>query len=115
MSQTDSKLVLVSNRGPATFARDEAGKLTATRGGGGLVTALTGLVHHRDALSLASAMSQVEIEMAGSYGGYGLAVDLDGVTYRVRLVVSGQGAYDRFYIVVANHRLWFIQHYQCDH
>jgi len=114
MSQTDSKLVLVSNRGPATFARDEAGKLTATRGGGGLVTALTGLVHHRDALWIASAMSDEDIEMAGSHGGKSFAVDLDDVTYRVRLVVSEEEAYDRFYNVVANPLLWFIQHYLWD-
>ena len=45
---TDAALVLVSNRGPATFEDGEA-----RRGGGGLVTALTGLVHHRDALWIA--------------------------------------------------------------
>ena len=46
-------LVLVSNRGPATFERDEGdpqGPLTVSRGGGGLVTALTGLVEHREAV-----------------------------------------------------------------
>ncbi|MBA3437314.1 MAG: trehalose-6-phosphate synthase, partial [Thermoleophilaceae bacterium] len=46
----DPELVLVSNRGPATFVRGEDGKLVPSRGGGGLVTALTGLAHHRDAL-----------------------------------------------------------------
>ena len=45
----DTPLVLVSNRGPATFEGGEA-----KRGGGGLVTALKGLVHHRDAVWVAS-------------------------------------------------------------
>ena len=46
-------LVLVSNRGPATFEDGQA-----KRGGGGLVTALQGLVHHRDAVWVASAMTR---------------------------------------------------------
>ena len=54
----EAQLILVSNRGPATFERDERGELTVTRGGGGLVTALTGLVNHRDALWVASAMTR---------------------------------------------------------
>ena len=40
---SDPQLVLVSNRGPATFARSEDGQVEPKRGGGGLVTALTGL------------------------------------------------------------------------
>jgi trehalose 6-phosphate synthase len=114
MSQTDSKLVLVSNRGPATFTRDDDGELTANRGGGGLVTALTGLVHHRDALWVASAMSDEDIEMAGRHNGKSFDCDLDGVTYDIRLVVSEEQAYDRFYNVIANPLLWFIQHYLWD-
>ena len=47
---SDPQLVLVSNRGPATFERTEDGELQPKRGGGGLVTALTGLANHRDAL-----------------------------------------------------------------
>ena len=47
---SQTPLVLVSNRGPATFERGEDGTVEPRRGGGGLVTALTGLVHHRDAI-----------------------------------------------------------------
>ncbi|MEX2412307.1 MAG: trehalose-6-phosphate synthase, partial [Thermoleophilaceae bacterium] len=110
----DPNLVLVSNRGPATFTRAGGGELTATRGGGGLVTALTGLVHHRDALWVASAMSDEDAEMAGEHGGKSFACELDEVTYRVRMVVSHPDAYERFYNVVANPMLWFIQHYLWD-
>jgi trehalose 6-phosphate synthase len=58
----DVQLILVSNRGPATFEYDEEGGLQVLRGGGGLVTALTGLVHHRDALWIASAMTDADVE-----------------------------------------------------
>jgi len=52
-----SPLIIVSNRGPLEFERDEAGERTMRRGGGGLVTALSGLVSHSDALWIASAMT----------------------------------------------------------
>ena len=39
-----AQLVLVSNRGPASFQRDDDGNLVASRGGGGLVSALSGLI-----------------------------------------------------------------------
>ena len=60
----DTPLVLVSNRGPATFEGGEA-----KRGGGGLVTALKGLVHHRDAVWVASAMTDEDAEVAEQHGG----------------------------------------------
>ena len=92
----DTPLVLVSNRGPATFEGGEA-----RRGGGGLVTALKGLVHHRDAVWVASAMSDDDARVAEEHGGRSFPVELDGDTYRVRLVTSDPDAYDRFYNVVA--------------
>ena len=52
----ERQLVIVSNRGPAQFARDAEGNRVVSRGGGGLVSALTGLVSHRKALWIASAL-----------------------------------------------------------
>jgi len=111
---SDNQLVLVSNRGPATFERDEQGELVASRGGGGLVTALTGLVHHREALWVASTMSDADAEAARAHGGRSFDCEVDDVAYRVRLVESDADAYERFYNVVANPLLWFIQHYLWD-
>jgi len=110
----DASLVLVSNRGPATFGRNEEGALVATRGGGGLVTALTGLVNHRDALWIASAMNEEDIEVSRRHGGGSFTCGVDGTDYRVRLVESNPDAYERFYNVIANPLLWFIQHYLWD-
>jgi trehalose 6-phosphate synthase len=110
----DARLVLVSNRGPATFERNENGEISVTRGGGGLVTALTGLVNHRDALWVASAMTDEDAEQSRKHGGGAFECEVDGVSYRVRLVESDPDAYDGFYNVVANPLLWFIQHYLWD-
>ena len=105
----EAALVLVSNRGPATFENG-----VARRGGGGLVTALTGLVHHRDAVWVASTLSEGDVEVAREHGGRSFSLELDGAEYQIRLVESDPDAYDRFYNVVANPMLWFIQHYLWD-
>jgi trehalose 6-phosphate synthase len=107
-------LILVSNRGPVMFERDEDGGLVSKRGGGGLVTALTGLLRKRDALWIASAMTEEDVEASRQNGGRGFEVALDETSYRVRLVASDPLAYDRFYNVIANPLLWFIQHYLWD-
>jgi trehalose 6-phosphate synthase len=111
---SNPNLVLLSNRGPATFERDAAGVLVPHRGGGGLVTALTGLLRQREALWIASAMSDGDVEISLQHGGRGFEVDLDGTSYHIRFVASDPGAYDHFYNAIANPLLWFIQHYLWD-
>jgi trehalose 6-phosphate synthase len=110
----DTPLILVSNRGPATFERGDDGELKPVRGGGGLVTALKGLVDHRDALWIASAMNEEDAEASRQHGGKSFSCQVDDTEYRLRLVESDPDAYDAFYNVVANPLLWFIQHYLWD-
>jgi trehalose 6-phosphate synthase len=110
----EDRLVIVSNRGPAEFERSESGERQARRGGGGLVTALQGLVSHRDALWIASAMTDEDVAVARESRGRPTSVELDGVDYEVLLVESDPDAYERFYSVIANPILWFIQHYLWD-
>jgi trehalose 6-phosphate synthase len=109
-----SPLIIVSNRGPAQFELDENGQRTVRRGGGGLVTALSGLVSHRDALWIASAMTDEDIAVSEETGGGPAELSIDGIDYRLCLVGSDPQAYDRFYNVIANPILWFIQHYLWD-
>jgi len=88
---------------------------SAARGGGGLVTALTGLASHRDVIWVASAMTEHDSAAAERNGQRPLEVRSPaGATYLVRLVESDPGAYDRFYNIFANPMLWFIQHYLWD-
>jgi trehalose 6-phosphate synthase len=101
------KLIVVSNRGPVGYVRDEHGDVVARRGAGGLVTALRGLLAHHDVTWIASAMSDEERALAGA------ALEetgRDGSAYRLRLVAHEPSAYERFYNVVANPVLWFVQH-----
>ena len=111
---TEQRLVIVSNRGPAEFKREPGEQRRVTRGGGGLVTALTGLVARRDALWVASAMTDEDVAVAREAEGEPVDVDIDGISYDVLMVESDPTAYDRFYNVIANPILWFIQHYLWD-
>lgn len=111
MSPENTPLVLVSNRGPVTYEDDG----TVKRGTGGLVTALTGLASHRDAVWIASALTDGDAERAREAGGKPIEVTSPaGGTYSVKLVASDPAAYDRFYNIFANPMLWFIQHYLWD-
>src|SRR5205085_1495221 len=104
-------LVLVSNRGPVTFGPH--GEIR--RGTGGLVTALIGLASYRDVTWIASAMTDEDVYAAEQNQGRPFAVQAPGGgEYRVKLVASDAEAYDRFYNIIANPMLWFIQHYLWD-
>ena len=110
-SAASANLILVSNRGPVTYQDDGSVK----RGTGGLVTALTGLASHRDAIWIASAMTARDVEVAKENGGHPFAVQApQGGEFRIRLIESDDAAYDRFYNIFANPMLWFIQHYLWD-
>ena len=108
--EAQAPLVLVSNRGPVTFDVDGS----FTRGTGGLVTALTGLATHRDVVWIASAMTDGDMRRSREQDGRPFQIDTPSGEVRVGLVVSEPEAYDRFYNVVANPLLWFIQHYLWD-
>ena len=105
-------MIVVSNRAPATYARDVDGNRVARRGGGGLVTALGSLVRHHDVTWVASAMSDEDRAAAAEAGGGGIdETARDGSPYRLRLVAHEPRAYDWYYNVIANPVLWFAQHY----
>ncbi|MGH2988967.1 MAG: alpha,alpha-trehalose-phosphate synthase (UDP-forming) [Solirubrobacterales bacterium] len=113
MTPENGRLVIVSNRGPAQFERDAEGNRVVSRGGGGLVSAITDLVSHRRALWIASTITEEDVAVGAEAGGP-VEVTLGGVNYEVLLVESDPTAYDRFYNVIANPILWFIQHYLWD-
>src|SRR5256885_5812130 len=105
MPDRDRPLILVSNRGPVTYQEDGSMK----RGTGGLVTALTGLASHRDAVWIASAMGPGDAKVQREHGDQPFSIDAPhGGEFRVRFVESESHAYDGFYNVIANPMLWFI-------
>jgi trehalose 6-phosphate synthase len=105
------KLIVVSNRGPVSFARNPHGERIARRGGGGLVTALRSLVSHHEVTWIASAMTHEDRVVAGEAGGAISETARDGSAYRLHLVAHDQIVYDWFYNVISNPTLWFLQHH----
>lgn len=100
----DERFVIVSNRGPVTFSRSESGR-DYSRGAGGLVTALNAVSRQRkDAVWVASAMSEEDVEVSKEPAPYEVE-DL-----RVTLVEHDQSAYELMYNKIANPLLWFVQH-----
>jgi len=83
----------------------------AKRGGGGVITALGGLLAHHDVTWVASAMTDEDRAVAAEHGGSVVEETADGATYRLRLVSHDPAAYERFYNELANPTLWFLQHY----
>ncbi len=59
-------------------------------------------------------MTEQDVAVARENDGAPTRVELDDVTYEVLMVESDPEAYDRFYNVVANPILWFVQHYLWD-
>jgi trehalose 6-phosphate synthase len=105
------KILVVANRAPVSYVRAEDGGRTARRGGGGLVTALGGLLAHHDVTWIASAMTDEDRSAAAEHDGPFAETTRAGAEYRQLLVAHEPDAYDRFYNVVANPTLWFLQHY----
>ncbi len=103
------KLIIAANRAPVSFHLDENGERSMQRGGGGLVTALTGLAQHVDATWVASA--ETDEDRAFEAGD----VPLDaGGTIRVKYIDPDPQAYEAYYSIIANPLLWFLQHSMWD-
>ena len=106
------RLVVAANRGPVSFHDDPSGEPVVTRGPGGLVTVLTEVLRHHPGTWVAAALSDAERRLAAEERA--VEVALDGEEYRVRYVAPSPEAYHKYYNIVSNPMLWFIQHYLWD-
>jgi trehalose 6-phosphate synthase len=107
-------VVIVSNRGPVQFERRPDGTRVATRGGGGLVTALSGLAGQLDdAVWVCAALTAEDVAVSREHGGGAFTIDEPGAL-RVRMVELDPEAQRKHYGVISNPLLWFVQHYLWD-
>ena len=110
----ERRIILVSNRGPVQYGR-EGGRRTASRGAGGLVTALSGLGRHLDqGVWVCAPMSDEDVAVAQESPGGVYPPELGDDDLRVRFVALDPAAQDAFYTVIANPLLWFVQHHLYD-
>lgn len=106
-------IVILSNRGPVQYGRSADGERITKRGGGGLVTALSGLAGDLpESVWVCATQNEHDAEVAAEHGEDSFAVD--GGPLRVRLVDVDKEAYEKYYGVISNPMLWFIQHYLWD-
>jgi trehalose 6-phosphate synthase len=108
------RLLVASNRGPVSYGR-EGGQRTVRRGGGGLVTALAGLIAAHDVTWIAAAISAEDRVVAAESDRPLEERDRAGNPFRLRLLDLDPVDYDRYYNTFANPLLWFIQHDLWDH
>ncbi len=104
-----AQLIVASNRGPVSWSRDDQGELVASRGFGGLVTALGGALQSEPGTWVSVALSEADREVAAAHEGEAFEVDADGARYTLRLLDVGE-RYDPYYNEVANRLLWFTVH-----
>lgn len=102
-------MIVAANRGPVTYERAPDGSLTARRGAGGLVSALSSAIGSAQVRWIASAVSDGDHELAASQPG-GRAEQLAAGAVWVRLLEHDPSAYRAYYATVANPVLWFTQH-----
>jgi trehalose 6-phosphate synthase len=95
-------VVIVSNRGPLSFAERE-GELVARRGAGGLVSGIGPLVAGTSTTWIAAAMT--EADRTAAAGG---VVEAEG--FRVQLLDIDRSDYRLAYDTVCNATLWFVHH-----
>jgi trehalose 6-phosphate synthase len=98
-----SPLVVVSNRGPLSFALDEQGRPRPKKAGGGLATVLGGAVEGTGAYWVAGAMSEADRHAAADG-----PVEAEG--FHVELTNVDAADYAAYYDVVSNATLWFLHH-----
>ena len=110
----DYPLVLVSNRAPVEYSRDADGR-TAQPGKGGLVTALAGLASHLEsAVWVCAASSEEDVAVVRENEGAAFEHEAGGGGLLVRMIELDPEMRHKFYAVISNPILWFVQHHLWD-
>jgi trehalose 6-phosphate synthase len=104
------RVLVASNRGPVSFSQDASGALTASRGGGGLVSGLSSVAGTMDLLWICAALSDADRAAARRAPGGMLDLDGPGVPGAVRMLDIPADTFREAYNSVANSTLWFINH-----
>ncbi|MBN1862741.1 MAG: trehalose-6-phosphate synthase [Dehalococcoidales bacterium] len=105
------RLILASNRGPIEYYLAEDGELQSRRGSGGVVTALSSLSKYLEIDWIASAMGQGDRERAQRAEGKHFKAPGDNDSLYLRFLVFPRNTYHKYYSVICNPLLWFLQHY----
>ena len=103
-------VLIASNRGPVSFTRGNDGRLSAKRGGGGMVSGLSAVADEGDMLWVCAALSDADRAAAQAAPGGLLNPDQAGAGHAVRMLDIPPETFNRAYNAVANSTLWFVHH-----
>ncbi len=104
------RLTIVSNRGPIAYDRIDNMRI-ARRSGGGLVSALRGLIRSYDVTWIACAVTDEDRVVAREQRSLAVPEQDDaGNPFCLRLAEPAPADFFRAYHEIANPLLWFIQH-----
>ena len=104
-------LIMVSNRGPVEHQMSSEGLPEARRGSGSVVTAFGSLAQAFEFTWVASAMGEGDRVISNSGRNPHLKSPLPGHQINLKYVVTPRRAYHKYYNVLCNPLLWFLQHY----
>ena len=105
------RLIVASNRGPVEFSVTPDGQLQPRRGSGSLVTAFSTLTRNIDFTWVASAMGEGDRRAWESSEHSSIQSTLPGHRLSVRYVTTPRRVYHKYYNILCNPLLWFLQHY----
>jgi trehalose 6-phosphate synthase len=109
-ARANGSVLIASNRGPVSFKRGDDGHLSATRGGGGVVSGLSAVADESDMLWVCAALGDGDRAAARAAPGGLLDPDLTGDSAAVRMLDIPPALFQRAYNAVANSTLWFVHH-----
>jgi trehalose 6-phosphate synthase len=109
-AQATGPVLIASNRGPVSFTRGDDGRLSAKRGGGGMVSGLSAVADESDMLWVCAALGDGDRAAARAAPGGLLDPELAGDGAAVRMLDIPPAVFQRAYNAVANSTLWFVHH-----
>lgn len=107
-------LVVASNRGPVTFSYSDDGSFSSRKGSGGVVTAVASIARDIKPVWIAAAMTdgdRVRADVARRNGEKLITPGGKSSDFRVRFVTPDPDTYHKYYNIISNPLLWFLQHY----
>ena len=105
------KIIVVSNRGPVEYHLGTDGELQARRGSGGLVTALNLLCQYEGFTWISSAIGEGDRRVGAEMEWGPLKPPLPRNNLSIRFINASRKTYHKYYNVICNPLLWFLQHY----
>lgn len=107
-------LIVASNRGPVTFSYSDDGSFSSRKGSGGVVTAVSSIARDVKPVWIAAAMTdgdRARAEAARRNAERLITPGGRSSDFRVRFVTPDPETYHKYYNVISNPLLWFLQHY----